>query len=259
MRKTRYTTLIYDLSPPIATITLHRPTAGNRVNDAMAAELRHACQRLREDSIHAAIVTGSGASFSSGRETYGPSPEEEAPADWLCRRRAAVALAGVEVPLVAALNGDAIDQGLELALACDLRLAAEGASLGFTDIERGTIPWDGGTQLLPRLVGKGLALEMLLTSRLVDAEEARRRGLVNEVVKPSRLMGRALEVAGVIASGAPIALRYAKEAVLKSMDVTLEQGLGLEADLSVVLQTTQDREEGLSSFAEKREPEFRGE
>ena len=126
-------------------------------------------------------------------------------------------------------------------------------------MERGTIPWDGGTQLLPRLVGKGLALEMLLTSRLVDAEEARRRGLVNEVVEPSRLMDRALEVAGVIASGAPIAIRYAKETVLKSMDMTLEQGLGLEADLSVVLQTTRDREEGLSSFAEKREPEFRGE
>ncbi len=258
MRKTPYTTLIYDLSPPIATITLHRPAAGNRVNDAMAAELRHACQRLREDGVHAAIVTGSGASFSAGRETYGPSPEE-APADWLHRRRAAVALAGAEVPLVAALNGDAIDQGLELALACDLRLAAEGASLGFTDVERGAIPWDGGTQLLPRLVGKGIALEMLLTSRLVDAEEARRRGLVNEVVEPSRLMDRALEVAGVIASGAPIALRYAKETVLKGMDMTLEQGLGLEADLSVVLQTTGDRKEGLSSFAEKREPEFRGE
>ncbi|MCE2403730.1 MAG: enoyl-CoA hydratase/isomerase family protein [Dehalococcoidia bacterium] len=258
MRKTRYTTLRYDLSPPIATITLHRPTAGNRVNDAMAADLRHACQRLREDGVHAAVVTGSGAYFSSGREAYGPSPEE-APAAWLRRRRAAVDLARVEVPLIAAVNGDAVDQGLELALACDLRLAAEGASLGFTDVKRGAIPWDGGTQLLPRLVGKGLALEMLLTSRLVGAAEARRRGLVNEVVELSRLMDRALEVAGVIASGAPIALRYAKETVLKSMDLSLEQGLGLEADLSVVLQTTRDREEGLSSFAEKREPEFTGE
>ena len=258
MPKTRYTTLTYTLSPPIATITLHRPGARNRVNDTMAAELRQVCQRLREDTVRTAIVTGAGRSFSSGREAYKPSPEE-GPAAWVQRRRAAVALAGVEVPLIAAINGDAVDQGLELALACDLRLAAAGAALGFTDVAKGTIPWDGGTQLLPRLAGKALALEMLLTSRLVDAGEACRRGLVNEVVEPSRLMDRAMELARVIASGAPIALRYAKETVLKSMDMTLEQGLGLEADLSVVLQTTRDREEGLSSFAEKRQPEFRGE
>ena len=258
MRKTQYSTLRYTLLPPIATITLHRPRARNRVNDIMAAELRQVCQRLRKDTVHAAIVTGSGRSFSSGRETYRPSRRED-PATWLERRRAAVALAGVEVPLIAAINGDAVDQGLELALACDLRLAAAGSALGFTDVGKGTIPWDGGTQLLPRIAGKAVALEMLLTSRLVDADEACRRGLVNEVVEPSRLMDRALELAHVIASGAPIALRYTKETVLKSMDMTLEQGLRLETDLSVVLQTTRDREEGLSSFAEKREPRFRGE
>ena len=258
MNKARYTTLKYTLSPPTATVTLHRPRARNRVNDAMAAELRHVCQRLREDDVRVAIVTGTGRFFSSGRETY-RSSRGEGLATWLERRRAAVALAGVEVPMIAAINGDAVDQGLELALACDLRLAAAGSVLGFTDVGRGVIPWDGGTQFLPRLVGRATALEMLLTSRLVDAGEARRTGLVNEVVEPSQLMDRALELARVIASGAPVAIRYTKETVLKGMDMTLEQGLRLETDLSMILQTTRDRAEGLRSFAEKREPGFKGE
>ena len=258
MKIAQYTTLKYALSPPIATVTLYRPRARNRVNATMAAELRQVCQRLREDDVRVAIVTGSGRSFSSGRETYRPS-RGESPATWLERRRAAVALARIEVPVIAAINGDAVDQGLELALACDLRLAAGDSTLGFTDVGKGVVPWDGGTQLLPRLVGRATALEMLLTSKLVEASEAWRTGLVNEVVEPSRLMDRATELAGVIAAGAPIALRYAKETVLKGMDMTLEQGLRLETDLSMVLQTTRDRAEGLRSFAEKREPQFRGE
>ena len=258
MGRARYSTLRYTLSPPIAVIVLDRPGDGNRVDETMAAELRQVCQAIREDDVQAAIVTGAGCVFSSGREAYAPSPGDD-PSSWLRRLRAAVALATVQVPLIAAINGDAVDQGLELALACDFRLAAAGARLGLTDVSRGGVPWDGGTQLLPRLVGRAAALEMLLTSRLVDAQEARRMGLANEVVEPSRLMDRAMELAGAIASGAPIAVRYAKETVLKGMDVTLEQGLRLEADLSLLLQTTRDRAEGLRSFVEKREPRFRGE
>ena len=157
------------------------------------------------------------------------------------------------------LETDAIDHGLELALACDLRIAASEARLGLTDLSKGIVPWDGGTQRLPRLVGRTRALEMLLTSHLLNAEEACRWGLVNMVVEPEQLLSRAKEMALEVATGAPIASLYTKEAVLKGMDMTLAQGLGLEADLSIILQSTSDRAEGIRSFLEKRSPDFRGE
>ena len=258
MADARYTTLAYTLTPPVALVTLDRPQARNRVSSTMAAELRRVCQRLREDRVRVAVITGRGRAFCVGREAYPPAPAE-APSTWLQRHRAATALAGVDIPLIAAINGNAVDQGLELALACDLRLAVLGATLGFTDVTKGVLPWDGGTQRLPRLVGRAAALEMLLTSRLVDAEEACRMGLVNEVVESAMLLDRAMELAETVASGAPIAARYTKETVLKGMDLTLEQGLRLEADLSILLQSTEDRSEGLRSFSEKHEPRFRGE
>ena len=246
----------------MAYVTLSRPRASNRVNLGMAMELRQVCQALREEEgVRVVVVSGRGRAFSCGRET--PKATESGggygPAEWLWLHRAASSLAAVEMPVVAAINGDATDHGLELALACDLRIVARGARMGFTDVSQGTIPWDGGTQRLPRLVGRALALDMFLQSRLVDSQEALDMGLVTEVVEPSELMRRAEEVAREIASGAPIAARYAKETVLKGLDMTLEQGLRLEADLSVLLQSTRDRAEGLRSFLEKRRPDFRGE
>ena len=258
-----YKTLTYSFRPPIVTLTLKRPRASNRVNLDMAIELRQACQQLREeDGAYVAIVTGMGKTFSSGREPLsltGRLSQTYTPAGWVELHRAASALAKVEIPVIAAVNGDAVDHGLDLALACDLRIAARGARLGFTDLSRGALPWDGGTQRLPRLVGRARALEMLLTSRLMDAEDAWRAGLVNMVVDPEGLTSSVEELALEIASGAPIAARYTKEAVLKGMDLTLEQGLGLEADLNIILQSTADRAEGIRSFLEKRKPEFRGE
>ena len=262
----KYSTLAYDVRPPIVSITLDRPGASNRVDLAMAGEIRDVCQRIREEErACVAIVTGRGKVFSSGREPLA-LPEDrrqthtqsEWLAEWLELHRAASAIAGLEIPVIAAINGDAIDHGLELALACDLRIAVEGARLGFTDLSRGVMPWDGGTQRLPRLVGRAIALEMLLTSRLMEADEARRVGLVNVVAPAQGFAGAVEKLALEIASGAPIAARYAKEAALKGMDMTLEQGMRLEADLNVILQSTADRAEGLRSFLEKREPEFRG-
>ncbi len=258
-----YRTLVYDVRPPIVSVTLDRPRASNRVDLAMAGEIRDVCQRIREEErACVAIVTGRGEVFSSGRDPLALSENQSqpyAPSEWLELHRAASALAGVEIPVIAAINGDAIDHGLELALACDLRIAVEGARLGFTDLSRGVMPWDGGTQRLPRLAGRAVALEMLLTSRLMEAEEALRAGLVNMVAAPGGLLSAAEKVALEVASGAPIAARYAKETVLKGMDMTLEQGMRLEADLNVILQSTADRAEGLRSFLEKRKPEFRGE
>ena len=263
MESPGYKTLAYRFRSPVAFITLDRPRASNRVNLAMATELRQVCQRTREeDNARVAIITGRGKAFSAGRESLSYNSragKQYTPAEWLELHRAASALAGVEIPVIAAMNGDAIDHGLELALACDLRIAARGARLGLTDVSRGVVPWDGGTQRLPRLAGRALALELLLTSRLMDAEEACRTGLVHRVVEPEDLMSCAEQIALTIASGAPLAARYAKEAVHKGMNMNLEYGLRQEADLNIILQSTRDRDEGLRSFFDGREPNFKGE
>ena len=255
-------TLKYSTRPHLAFITLDRPRASNRVNLTMAIELKQVCQRLRQDEgVRVGILTGRGRAFSVGRERL-DSPRDAgngyAPDQWLELHRAASALAEVEIPLIAAINGDAIDHGLELALACDIRIAAGSARIGVTDLSKGVVPWDGATQRLPRLVGRARALEMLLTSRLMQAEEACRAGLVTMVMDPADLLKGAEKLALDVASSAPIAARYAKEAVLKGHEMTLEQGLRLEADLNLVLQSTSDREEGIRSFLEKRAPTFRG-
>ena len=258
-----YKTLSYHFRPPVVHVVLERPRALNRVNLAMAVELRQVCQRLREEAgARVAILSGRGNVFSSGRDRLSLTSRARrmySPSEWLARHQAAPAVAGLELPVIAAINGDAVDHGLELALACDLRIASSDARLGFTDLSRGTIPWDGGTQRLPRLVGRARALELLLTSRLMDAEEACKAGLVTAVVPREALMTSAEELALKIASGAPIAARYAKEAVLKGNGHGPGAGMRLEADLNIILQSTADRAEGLRSFSEHRGPKFEGE
>jgi enoyl-CoA hydratase len=167
-------------------------------------------------------------------------------------------IAKLDQPVIAAMDGDAIGQGLELALACDIRIAAEKARFGLPQIKSGMIPLNGGTQRLPRLVGRGKALEMILTGEMIDAQEAYRIGLVNKIVPPDKLMKETMDVAQEMASKGPIALRYAKEAIYKGMDMTLEQGLRLEADLYCLLHSTRDRTEGIEAFREKRTPRFEG-
>jgi enoyl-CoA hydratase/carnithine racemase len=168
-------------------------------------------------------------------------------------------IANIEKPVIAGIEGDARDQGLELILACDVRIAAEKSRFALTQLEKGTIPMNGGTQRLPRLVGKGKALELVLTGESIDAHEAYRIGLVNRVVSENELEKTIMELAKDMASKSPIALRYAKEAMNAGLDLTLEQGLRLEADLYMLLHTTTDRTEGIRAFQEKREPQFTGE
>ena len=156
------------------------------------------------------------------------------------------------------INGDALGQGLELALACDLRIAAETAHFGFPQITSGFIPWDGGTQLLPRIIGRGKAIEMILTGETIGAPQAYEMGLINKVVSSKKLMPTVMETAQLISSKAPIALRHTKEAIRKGLELTLEQGLRLEADLYLLLQTTDDRIEGVKAFRERRQPQFKG-
>jgi len=157
-----------------------------------------------------------------------------------------------------AINGDALGQGLELALSGDIRLASDRARSGFPQLETGVIPTDGGTQRLPRIVGRAKALELILTAETINAEEAFEIGLVNKVVAPESLASETQAIAQTIAAMGPIAARYIKEAVNKGLDLTLEQGLRLEADLYFLLHTTADRTEGIKAFLEKRPPRFRG-
>ena len=247
---------------PLALIFLNRPQSLNLISLDVAWELKRVCQSINEDGkTRVVILTGAGPVFSHGRDRFDDG--EDSPSltvgQWLELHRVSRTLAELKVPSIAAINGDAVDHGLELALACDLRVAAQGAKLGFTDLSRGMIPWDGGTQRLARIVGKARAMELLLTGRQVKAKEALSIGLVSMVTPRDRVLETAEELASRIASGAPIAVQYTKEAVHKGMDLSLEQGLALEADLSFILQSTRDRMEGVQSFLEKRKPKFTGE
>jgi len=242
----------------VATVTLNRHSAGNAINEAMAFALRDALTDLSQSGeVRVLLVTGEGSGFCTGTDLPNLT-NPELLSDTLKNHRISDAFAALTKPVIAAINGDALDQGLELALACDIRVASATARLGLTQVEAGFMPWDGGTQRLPRLVGRGRALEMILTSRRIDAQEAMSMGLVNMVAEPDQVMNSTLKIAQTIAAHGPIAAGYLKEAVLKGMDLTLEQGLRLEADLNFILQTTSDRAEGIQSFLQRRSPDYGG-
>jgi enoyl-CoA hydratase len=167
-------------------------------------------------------------------------------------------IAAIDRPVIASIIGDAIGQGLELALACDIRIAQKKSHFGFPYIKDGIFPWDGGTQRLPRLIGRAAAMEMILSGKLINAQEAHRLNLINKVVPAIELSPETNKIALEIASKATIALKYAKEAVNKGMDLTMEQGIRLESDLYFLLHTTQDREEGIRSFQKKKKAKFKG-
>ena len=250
-----FKTILLSREGPKTRIALNRPRAGNRVNLSMTEELAHAAQIInQDDSIRVVTLTGRGQSFSSGWERVHFGSAEK-----LARHRAAGAIARIQKPVVAAINGDAIGQGLELALAADIRIAAATAHFSMPQVRFGVMPWDGGTQRLPRLVGRAHAMALLLTGAVIDTTEALRIGLVHQVVEPRELEAVTDAAAEQIASAAPVAERYTKETVMKGMDMTLEQGLHLEADLNILLHSTSDRAEGIRSFLERRLPRYTGE
>jgi enoyl-CoA hydratase/carnithine racemase len=167
-------------------------------------------------------------------------------------------VAKLKQPVIAAIRGDAIGLGLELALACDIRIGAENARFGLTQIREGRMPSNGGTQRLPRLIGQSRAMQMILTGDLVDAEEACRLGILTRKVPSDILMQTTAELARELAEKSPLSLNYAKEALYKGMDLTLDQGIQMELDLYLHLFTTADRTEGISAYKEKRKPKFKG-
>jgi enoyl-CoA hydratase len=245
-----YSTVIYTKKEHVGYLTLNRPQAANAVNLKLAEELADVCLNInQDDDIYVVVISGAGdKAFCSGSEPDKPGT----------RYSPASAIAGIDKPVIAAINGDALGQGLELALSCDIRLASDKAKFGFPEVARGLIPSDGGTQRLPRIIGRGKALELILSAEIITAKEALEIGLVNKVVKGANLAAETEALARTMAAKAPIALRFIKEAVNKGLDLTLEQGLRLEADLYFLLHTTADRKEGINAFIKKRKPKFKG-
>ena len=247
-----YTTVSYTKENHIAYLILSRPEVNNAINQQLAQELEAICCQINQDNdIYVVLITGVGnKAFCVGGELASPEPG--------VNYGVASAIASLNQPVIAAINGDALGQGLELALSCDIRLASDKAKFSLPQVAEGFVPMEGGTQRLPRIVGKGKALELILTAEIINADEALAIGLVNKVVTKEKLAAEAEAMAKAMTTKGPIALRYAKEAVNKGLDLTLEQGLHLEADLYLLLHTTGDRTEGIRAFLEKRPPQFKG-
>lgn len=236
----------------VATLTIEPPdgladAAFDRALADAAAEVA-----ADTDGVRALVVTGSGGAFCAGWSAEALAAAEPPAATGIH------ALAAVPQPVIAAIEGAAHSAGLEIALACDIRVAGEGATFAMPETGAGAVPSGGGTQRLPRVVGRAHALRLLLTGDEVDAAEARRIGLLSRVAAAGEAAALAAELAAAIASRGPIATRMAKEAVHRGAEMTLEQALRYELDLTVLLQTTGDRAEGVRAFAAKRPPNFTG-
>ena len=257
-----YDTLLFEIRDAVAFVTINRPEKLNALNDAVVQELAHAAERIASESaIRGAIITGAGTkAFVAGADIADLA--QQGPFDGKARAlRGQAVLRRVETcgkPVVAAVNGFALGGGCELALACHLRIASENAKFGQPEVKLGIAPGYGGTQRLPRLVGKGIALHMILTAEIIDAQEAYRIGLVNKVVPAETLLTEAERVVRSILLMGPLAVQLALEAVERGLDMTLEEGLLLEANHFGLLAATRDMKEGLAAFLEKRAPKFEG-
>jgi enoyl-CoA hydratase len=245
----------------VATVVIDRPEKRNALSAQVRAELVAALDQLEQDpDIRVVVITGAGEkAFVAGAdiaEFASRTPIEQRAA--MEGRRLFDVVAAYPKPTIAALNGVALGGGCELALACDIRIAARSARLGQPEVNLGLLPGGGGTQRLPRLVGLGRALRLILTGAIIGAEEAERIGLVDEVVDDDQLVGRAQELALGIARHSPLTLRLIKQAVRAAAEMPLAAGLELERELFITAFSSDDRREGVTAFLEKRAPEFRG-
>ena len=256
------TTLLFELADGIARITINRPDKLNALNATVIAELGDAVTRIETDAaVRAVILTGAGhKAFVAGADIT--ELAEQAPLDGKVR-----SLLGQQVfrrlercgkPVIAAVNGFALGGGCELAMACHIRIAAESAKFGQPEVKLGIGPGYGGTARLPRLVGRGRALELLLTGGMIEAAEAHRIGLVNRVVPAEQLLPEADAMARTILENGPLAIQACLEAVDAGLDMSLDQALLLEANHFGLLSATSDMKEGTKAFIEKRKPVFKG-
>ena len=243
-------------------ITINRPQVMNALSNALVDEFDKVFDLVEEDEeLRALIITGAGEkAFMAGADIRELEARDFIKGRQQTRRRQEVfnRLAEMKVPVIAAVNGFALGAGLELAVACTLRVAAEEAKFGSPEVNLGIIPGDGATQRLPRLVGFGRAMELVLTGDFIDAAEAHRIGLVNQVVPQADLMEAAKKMAGKIAKKAPLAIQFAKEAVNRSLEMGIYEGLAHESYLHALACATEDKKEGVQAFLEKRKPDFKG-
>jgi enoyl-CoA hydratase len=256
-----YQLVTVDVADRIATITVNRPEKLNALNDATIAELDAAIDEARErDDVAAVVLTGAGRAFVAGADISEIVAADPTQARALARRGQAM-MRKFETspkPTVAAVNGFALGGGCELAMACHIRLASEAAKFGQPEVKLGILPGYGGTQRLPRLVGKGRALQLLLTAETIDAAEAHRIGLVNRVVPAGELLAAARSMLGQILANGPLAVALCVEAVDRGLDMGLDDGLAFEANSFGLLAATADMREGMTAFLEKRGPVFSG-
>lgn len=256
-----YECLVVRREGRVATIVIDRPEKRNALNAVVRREMIEALDALREDAeVRVVVITGAGEkAFIAGADIG--EFEDRTPLEQraiMSGRRLFEEIASFPKPTIAMINGFALGGGCEVALACDLRIAARSARIGQPEIRLGLIPGGGGTQRLPRLVGAGRALRLLLTGEPIGAEEAERIGLVDQVVEDAELAERAMALAQLIAGHSPVALQLIKDAVRATFEQPLGAGLQYERELFVTAFASADRTEGVRAFLEKRTPEFHG-
>ena len=259
---TSFENILFEKKGAIAYVTVNRPKVLNALNMATMEELRRAFTGAREDrEVRVVVLTGAGEkAFVAGADIGELAKHDAVSAKEYTHKGQSVLdlIENLGKPVIACINGFALGGGCELAMACTMRLASDNAKLGQPEVKLGIIPGYGGTQRLARLVGKGLAMQQLLTGEMITAQEAHRIGLVNEVVPQPELVARAEAIAQKIIANAPLAVQYAMEAVNKGMEMTLLEGLYLEATLFGVCCATEDKKEGTTAFLEKRAASFKG-
>ena len=238
----------------------------NLINTNLASSIKEICLTLsEEDTCDVMIVTSDkDTDFSQGTDPMLFTELENTTninevQQVIDTYRVANSISSLRFPVISALGGHCYGQGLEIALASDIRLGSTGSKFKMDQVSQGIIPWDGGTQRLSRTIGLAQSLELILNCQEIESSEALSMGLLNSVVETNDLLPKAVELAEQILQGGAIAARYAKEVVLKGTEMTLDQGISLETDLTMILQTTQDRTEGINSFIERRKPKYKGE
>lgn len=254
--------VLYEKRGPTAYVTLNRPKVLNALNTPTWRDLRTAFETARDDAeVRGVILTGAGdKAFIAGADISELAQTTAVEAEKSSSNGQAVLnlVENLGKPVVAAINGFALGGGCETAMACTIRIAVETAKFGQPEVKLGLLPGGGGTQRLPRLVGKGRAMQLILTGEMITAQEAYRIGLVNEIVPAADLISRAEAILKQIASNAPIAVQYALEATNKGMETSQSEGQLLEASYFGLCAATEDKKEGTAAFLEKRPPQFHG-
>ena len=257
-----YKTLIYEKKDNIGVLTINRPEKMNALSNELIEELSQFLDDVQNDEeLRILVITGAGEkAFVAGADIQELVDRDALLGRKVSRTRQEIfsRIENLPIPVMAAVNGYALGGGLELALACSIRICSEQAQFGAPEVKLGIIPGDGGTQRLPRLVGLGRAMEMILTGDFIDAREAYRIGLVNQVTSHDELMEKAMDLAKKIAKRPPLAVRYAKEAVNRSQEGDTISGYALESYLHALTCTTEDKKEGVKAFLEKRKGTFKG-